>query len=288
MTKQVNDEYPNETKPMTDAELKAIATAKFNSKSTEEEVVYDFPTEIVELPSRGKLYPKDHPLASGKVEMKYMTAKEEDILTNQSFIKQGVVLDKLFKSMIVSPIQYHELLLCDKNAIMVAARILGYGKEYPIKVSHPESGEDVEHIVDLTKLGEKEINWDLITEGKNEFVYELPHSKRHVTLSLLTHGKQRKIDQEMKGLAKLKKNAQVTTMLKYVITAIDGDSDNNKIRQFVDNHLLAIDSRALRSYLKQITPDINLSVEIPDGESGDTFPVTFTFGLDFFWPDAEL
>jgi len=288
MTEQVNDDYPTKPKPMTDAELKAIATAKFNSKSAEEEIVHDFPTEIIELPSKGKLYPKDHPLASGTVEMKYMTAKEEDILTNQSFIKQGVVLDKLFKSMIVSPIQYHELLLCDKNAIMVAARILGYGKDYPITVNHPETGEPVEHSVDLTKLGEKEINWDLITDGRNEFIFELPHSKRHVTISLLTHGKQRKIDAELKGLAKLKKNASITTMLKYVITAIDGDSDNNKIRQFVDNHMLALDSRSLRQYLKQITPDINLKINIPDGESGDTFPVTFTFGLDFFWPDAEI
>ena len=288
MSEQVNDQYPKQSKPMTDKELKAVATAKYNSKPTTEEKVFDFPTEIVELPSKGKLYPEGHTLSSGKIEMKYMTAKEEDILTNQSFIKQGVVLDKLFKSMIVSPIDYHELLLCDKNAIMVAARILGYGKEYPIKVTNPNTGEPVEHVVDLTKLKEREIDWNLLKDGKNEFEFKLPASKRTVTLALLTHGKQRKMDAELRGLAKLKKNAQITTMLKYVITSIDGESDNNKIRQFVDNHLLALDSRALRQYLKEITPDIDLSIDIPDGESGDTFPVSFTFGLDFFWPDTQI
>ena len=94
MSEQVNDQYPKQTKPMTDEQLKAVATANYNSKPTTEEKAFDFPTEIVELPSKGKLYPKGHTLSSGKVEMKYMTAKEEDILTNQSFIKQGVVLDK--------------------------------------------------------------------------------------------------------------------------------------------------------------------------------------------------
>ena len=131
MSQQVNDDYP--IKPLSDKQLKDIATAKYETQATEETKVYDFPTEIVELPSKGKLYPEGHPLRSGKIEMKYMSAKEEDILTNQSFIKQGVVLDKLFKALIVTPIDYNDLLLCDKNAIMIAARVLGYGKDYAIK-----------------------------------------------------------------------------------------------------------------------------------------------------------
>ncbi len=288
MTKQVNDDYPAQNKPMSDAELKAVATAKYNAQPQEEEQTFDFPTEIVELPSKGKFYPKDNALHKGTVEMKYMTAKEEDILTNQSFIKQGVVLDKLFKSLIVSPINYHELLLCDKNAIMIAARVLGYGKEYPIKLKHPETAEDLDYTVDLTQLKEREIDWNLIKEGQNEFEFELPHSKRKVIISLLTHGKQRKIDTELKGLAKLKKNASLTTMLKYVIVALDGERDSTLIRKFVDNELLALDSRAIRQFLTKITPDIDLTVEVPDGESGDTFPVSFGFGLDLFWPDSQV
>ena len=89
-----------------------------------------FPTEMVELPSRGLLYPKDSALAEGKIEMKYMTAREEDILTNQNYIQQGVVIDKLLQSLIVTPINYGDLLVGDKNAILIASRILGYGKDY--------------------------------------------------------------------------------------------------------------------------------------------------------------
>ncbi len=110
MAKQVNDDYPGKPTKMSDKQLKDIATAQYNSKSAEEPQVFDFPTEIVELPSKGKLYPEGHPLSSGTIEMKYMTAKEEDILTNQSYIKSGIVLDKLFKSLIVTKVNYSDLL----------------------------------------------------------------------------------------------------------------------------------------------------------------------------------
>ena len=301
MAKTVNDDYPGNSKPMTDEQLKAIATANYHSKGPNESTdkstknekqpetqVYQFPTEIIELPSKGKLYPKGHPLKKGVIEMKYMTAREEDILTNQSFIRQGVVLDKLFKSLIVTPVDYNDLLLCDKNAVMIAARVLGYGKDYPIKIQSPLSGEEVEHVIDLTQLQEKEIDWSLITDGVNEFELELPASKRLVKLKILSHKDQAKMDTELKGLAKLKRNASVSTMMKYVIVGLDGDADNIKIRKFVDNELLAIDSRAIRNFLVKITPEIDLSIEIPDPEAGDTFRSPINIGLDFFWPDANL
>ena len=284
MSQQVNDDYP--IKPLSDKQLKDIAKAKYESKVTEETKVYDFPTEMVELPSKGKLYPEGSPLHSGTIEMKYMSAKEEDILTNDSFIKQGVVLDKLFKALIVTPINYNDLLLCDKNAVMIAARVLGYGKDYEITVNNPKTGEEHKVSVDLTKLAEKEIDWSAHKSGKNEFEFELPASKRKVLLQLLTQGEQRKIDAELKNLAKLKRNATLTTTLKYVIIGVDEDKDPVKVRKFIDTELLAIDSRAVRTYLKTITPEIDLSVDVPDGESGDTFRSPIAIGLDFFWPDA--
>ena len=91
---------------------------------------FKFPTEVIDLPSKGVLYPKDNPLSSGKIEMKYMTAREEDILTNQNYIKNGTVIDELLKALIVSKINYNDLITGDKNAIMLAARVLGYGKDY--------------------------------------------------------------------------------------------------------------------------------------------------------------
>ncbi len=110
---------------------------------------FSLPTEMVELPSKGLLYPKDSPLATGKIEMKYMTAKEEDILTNINFIKNGTVIDKLLQSLIITPIDYNQLLVGDKNAIMVAARILAYGKDYEIEYK----GEST--TVDLSALENK-------------------------------------------------------------------------------------------------------------------------------------
>jgi hypothetical protein len=288
----VNDEYPGKTaKPMSDKQLKDIATAKYQANvaddTNEQTEVHDFPTEIIELPSKGLLYPKGHPLAKGTIEMKYMTAKEEDILTNQSFIKQGIVLDKLFKALIVTPVNFNDLFLCDKNAIMIAARILGYGKDYVAKVKNPETQEDVEVNVDLTKLGEKEIDWEVHKNRDNKYEFELPASKRTVTLSLMTQGKQSALDREIKGLAKLKKNAGISTLLKHVIVALDGEEDSQAIRKYVDQ-MLAIDSRAIRQYLVSITPEIDLNIEVPDGESGDTFRVPLAIGLDFFWPDAKV
>ena len=288
MSQKVSDDYPGKAPIMSDKQLKEIATAKYQTKAAEETQSFDFPTEVIELPSKGKLYPSDNPLSKGTIEMKYMTAKEEDILSNQSFIKNGVVLDKLFKSLIVTPCNYNDLLLCDKNAIMIAARILGYGKDYEMKVVSPSSGEQIDYSVDLTKLNEKEIDWSVWDSGENSVLFDLPASKRQVRLKMLTQGDQSKMDAELKGLAKLKKNATVSTMMKYVIIELDGDADKQKIRQFVDNGLLAIDSRAIRNFINKCTPEIDFNIEIPDGETGDTFPVQISIGLDFFWPDANL
>ena len=94
---------------------------------------FKFPTEIVELPSKGLIYPKDNPLSSGKVEMKYMTAKEEDILTNQNYITKGIVLDKLIESLLVTKVNYNDLINGDKNALLIASRVLGYGKDYEFR-----------------------------------------------------------------------------------------------------------------------------------------------------------
>ena len=287
----VNDQYP--TKPqhqMSDEELKMAAIAQYTNSNPGVSTATKsaFPTEIVELPSRGLIYPEGHPLSNGTIEMKYMTAREEDILTNQSYIKQGIVLDKLFQSLIVTPVDYDDLLIGDKNAIMVAARILGYGKDYETEIVTP-LGATQKVSIDLTKLSDKEIDESLYTRGNTEFEFTLPASKRVVILQLITNRIQKKIETELKGLAKLKQqDSTLTTMLKHVIVALDGEREQNKIRKFVDSELLAIDSRAIRNYLKTVTPDIDLSYDFIDEEDGEPFRRSFTVGLDFFWPDAKL
>ena len=287
MSKLVNEDYPNTDKAMSDNQLKKIAEAQYKAEKASESKAKDFPTEIVQLPSKGKFYPEEHPLSTGKIEMKYMTAKEEDILTNQSYIKNGIVLDKLFKALIVTPVNYNDILLGDKNAIMVAARVLGYGKDYEIAVTD-EEGNKQKQMIDLTQLKDKELDWDRF-ENEGAFEFQLPVSKRKVTVCHLTHGIQRKIDAELKGLKKLKKeSADLTTRLKYQITSVDGDDSSAVIRKFVDNELLAIDSRALRKFIDNITPDIDLKIDCLSEETGEPFRSSVNIGLDLFWPDVEL
>jgi len=245
------------------------------------ESTFKFPTEQVDLPSKGLIYPKDHPLSSGKIEMKYMTAREEDILTNQSFIQKGTVLDKLLEALIVDKkIKLDDLILGDKNAILVAARILGYGKDYDFMYANET------HTVDLSQLDNKELKENLFKNG-NQFDFQFPHSKINITFQLLTGYTEKKIDNEIKGLKKINKNASpaATTRLKHIITSIDGDETGKSIREFVDNHLLARDARALREYIVEITPDIKLTWDL-ETDDGEIVEVDVPLSVNFFFPDA--
>jgi hypothetical protein len=239
---------------------------------------FNLPTEIVELPSQGKFYAPDNPLSKGNIEMKYMTAKEEDILTNQSYIRDGVVLDKLLQSLIVTKFNYSDLLIGDKNAIMVAARILGYGKDYKFNYL----GEEEE--IDLSQIDNLPLNEEVEKSTSNNFPFTLPQSENVVTFKLLTHGDEKKIEQELKGLSKLNKNSSptITTRLKHQITSVNGEEDKAKIREFIDNYLLAQDSRALRERIKDLSPDIDLTF-FPQGSDRR---VDIPIGISFFWPDV--
>jgi len=248
---------------------------------------FKIPTEQVTLPSKGLLYPKESPLSKGEIEMKYMTAKEEDILTNTNFIRQGTVIDKLLQALIVTPIEYGELLVGDKNAILVAARVLGYGKDYSFK--YYDGGIEKEATIDLSKLEDKLLNESLYTKGINEFSFTLPKSGNAVTFKLLTHGDEQKIEAEIKGLQKVNPNSStdVTTRLKHIITSIEGKREQKDIRDFVDNYLLAPDARALREFYNQVSPDINL-VYIPEDDSYTGEGIAVPISLSFFWPDSRV
>lgn len=241
-----------------------------------------FPSEIVELPSKGFLYPQDSPLASGTIEMKYMTAKEEDILTNQNYIEKGVVIDKLLQALIIDKsIDYNQLLVGDKNAILIAARILGYGKDYEFEFL----GE--KHIVDLSKIENKPLHPDVTNAEDNTFKYVLPTSNVEITFKLLTHGDEQVIEQELKGLKKINKetSAELSTRLKYTLLAVNGDTERKNIRAFVDNQFLARDSRAFRKHLKDLQPDVDMKFYPESGPEGG---VEIPIGITFLWPDANL
>ena len=248
-----------------------------------------FPSELITLPSKGLLYAKDSPLKKGEVEMKYMTAREEDILTNVNYIKNGTVLDKLVQSLMVDKFDFDSLLIGDKNAVLIAARILGYGAEYEIKKPHPQTGQEEVISIDLTSLNDKELDSSLINEGRNEFEFQLPASKRTVTFKLLTHGDEKKIEQELEGLKRLNREGfEGTTRLKHTIIAVDGNFDMKIVREFIDKSLLARDARALRLHIKEISPDTELKVDLTYSDGYIEYGVPFPLGVDFFWPDVGV
>lgn len=242
------------------------------------------PTEMVSLPSKGLLYPAESPLSKGEIEMKYMSAKEEDILTNQNYIKNGTVIDKLLQSLIVTPINFDELLVADKDAILIAARILGYGKDYDIEYFNPRSQSIEKGSVDLSELKEKEFDESLINGDVNEFTFKLPYTDNTVTFKLLTQKDEKAIEAEIRGLKKINPmiSPDASTRLKYIITSINGKRDVTEIRQFIDGgFLLAKDARALREHYNKVQPGVEL-IYYPEGvEEG----IPFTIGLNFFWPD---
>jgi len=245
---------------------------------------YKFPTEMVELPSKGYFYVDGHPLSSGKVEVKYMTAKEEDILTSQNLIQQGTVIDKLLESLIVDKsIKIDDMLVGDKNAIMVAARILGYGKDYDITY------DEEEHTVDLSKLEPVDIDFTKFKKGLNEFEFKLPNSERNITFKLLNGNDEKAIESETKARKKVSKtySAELTTRLKKMILAVDANREPSYINNFVDNEFLSRDSLTFRNYLSSITPDVDMTTKVVDSTGKETevaIPVT----LRFFWPTAGI
>ena len=245
---------------------------------------FKLPTESVELPSKGLIYPEDSPLSSGKLEMKYMTAKEEDLLTNQNYIRNGTVIDRLMKALIVDKkINYNDQLIGDKNAVMFAARVLSYGKDYQFIY------DGIEQTVDLSKLELKYLDEELVKERANEFVFQLPHTDNVVTFKLLTHGDEINIDREIEGLKKIHKGTspESTTRLKRMITSVNGVRETKDIREFVDTYLLAKDARALRAEYQKVNPDVIMKATVrnqADGEEDVDIPIN----LNFFWPDSGV
>ena len=249
---------------------------------------YEFPTEVIELPSKGLVYPESNPLSKGSVEIKYMTAKEEDILASQNLIRKGVVLDKLFESVLVSKdVKISDIIVGDKNAILLATRILGYGSDYQVDITDPFSGENQRTSIDLAKIQTKEIDESLLNR-ENKYEFELPLSKKKVVFKILTHKDEQDITAEVAALQRLQKGSDVTndvtTRLKYMIVEVDGNSDRGYINKFVVNGLLARDSRALRNHVREISPDMDMRFDFTSELTGESEALDIPFGVGFFYP----
>ncbi len=246
---------------------------------------YDFPTEVIDLPSQGLVYPEGHPLASGRVTLKYMTAKEEDILSSQNLIKKGIVLDKLLESVVVG-VSIDDLIIGDKNAIFLATRVLGYGPNYQLEITDPFSGERQEVVIDLGKVKTKDIDFNKLNRD-NKYEFTLPSTGKKIKFKLLTHKDEIDVQAEIAALEKLSKGAnpsEVTSRLRKMIVEVDGNTDRAFINKWVTNQLLAQDSRALRSYVREISPDLDLKFEFTSDITGETEALDIPFGINFFYP----
>jgi len=289
MTNVVDENYPKKG-PISNEEIKQMFAAEAAAVAGQAQPTkQDFATEVIQLPSKGYFYPEGHPLSSGVLEMKYMTAKEEDILSSATLIKQGVVIDRLIQALIVDKINYNDLLVADKNGLLIAARILAYGPQYDVEVTCPNCGAKNNLGIDLYQFESKDIDFSQFNKGQTEFEYKFPNGKV-VTYKFLTHGDEKNIEQELKGYNKLRSisgvDTQLSTRLKHIITSVDGDRDRASVYKFVDN-MLSRDSLQFRKHLKEITPDIDLTFQFACNSCDHVDDkMQLPLGVSFFWPGA--
>ncbi len=250
---------------------------------------FSVPTEIVELPSKGRYYSEVHPLHNkDSIEIKFMTAKDEDILTSPSLLKKGIAIDRFLKNIILdNKVRVASLLSGDKNAILVASRINGFGPEYTTKVTCPSCGAASENTFDLNEVtayeGEDYGEYDVVPTDHGTFLIKVPRTKFEIEVKLLT-GKD-----ESELLAKMQANKKskvyepnLTDQLKKVIVSINGAEDMNLIYRAIDN-LPAFDSRYLRAAYAKIQPGLDMTQEFTCGSCGYEKEVEMPLTVDFFW-----
>lgn len=283
---QLQSEHKTDATNMTNDDIAAKLAAEYQHKSDIQSSNYL--TETIELPSKGLLYPKDSVLSSGKIEMRYLTAKDEDILTSRNLINKGatILFDRLLKSIIVSNINLDDVVEGDKEQLLVAARVLSYGKDYSIKIADPDmpSNEMIINL-DLTKdIPDKEIEDWSIYQNKNEFDFILPSSNVKVTFKLITHGISKKIDSEISAAKKL--NSEVlpenVITLQNLIVAVNDDRNKSTINKFI-SEMRMLDSKALKKYMSSIMPGLNWKKSITSESTGIEHEIYVTPDIDFFW-----
>lgn len=250
----------------------------------------DIPQELVPLPSCGKVYPVESSLHNvDAVEIRAMTAREEDILTSRALLKKGTVISELIKSCLVDKtIPVNHLLSGDRNALMVSIRITGYGPEYNAEVECPECGIKSPHAFDLGSLPIKRLEIEPVAPGQNLFEFVLPYSKKTVRFRFLNGKDEEEISvtgEKQKKLG-LSTESNITTTLLYSIVSIDGIEDRSKISNFV-KMMPARDSLALREFIRENEPGIEMRQETACNACGHVEEVNMPLGVTFLWPQAR-
>lgn len=257
---------------------------------------YKIPSEVVELPSKGLLYSENTSLHTGKIEVRYPTAKEEDILTSKKLIQSGKIFKVLIDSVIVDKdISYDDLLVVDRDAILIMVRVMMYGSTYNFKQSCPRCGELNTKSVDVGSLEYSEFNEKLLSESNNgDFEYTLPTSKVKIKFRLLTSSDSNKIDSEVKNIKNIysksgkKSNIDPTSSvsLAHIITDVDGKTDYKTIYEFVSKYMLMSDIKDFRHYIKEISPSVDTSYFFDCDECGYEDSLNINIDSNFFWPET--
>ena len=252
------------------------------------------PTEFVNLPSQGKFYPPEHPLHNKDVvEIKYMTAKHEDILTSQTLLRKGVAIDRLIENLIIDKsIKLDSLLLGDKNAITIAARKTGYGSEYNTGMTCPSCGNKQDHSFDLDELGhnfpsEEELDeFGIELTEAGTFLITLPQTKVVLETRLLTDSDEKMLEKTSKMRKKHnlgRGEITLTDRLKSVIVSANDETKRSMIEQFVDN-MPALDAKFFRTAYAALTPNVDMKQEYRCEACGHEEEVDVPLSADFFWP----
>lgn len=276
----------NEVFTASDAERQGIQTRNVAA----EDFGFEIPVETVPLPSGGKTYPTDSNLHNATtVQIKAMTAREEDILTSRALIKKGTVIEALVQSCLIDKtISVGEMLSGDRNGIMTAIRITGYGSEYSVEVDCPNCGEKSKQEFSLADLPINSLDLDPLVPGENIFEFKLPVTKKNVHFKFLTGND----EQEIAVIAERKKKKgilndnSVTTRLRHSIVSIDGVTDKHKIGIFIGN-MPARDSLALRKFIDANEPGIDMKSWMECPHCSEHSEVRLPMGASFFWPDTE-
>lgn len=247
------------------------------------------PTESIPLPSKGLLYPVEHPFhKKTHVDVRSMTATEENILTSESLLKKGTVITELIRSCLVDNVNPLDLLAGDRNALMIAIRITGYGSNYDGEVSCSECGFKGPRTFRLTELELKNLDLEPVAPGVNEFQYVLPSLKIPVHFRFQTGRDEEEIMRAAEALKKkgISQETLVTTSLMHAIVSVNGVTDRNKLSQFV-RMMPARDSNALRKFIKENEPGVNMKTPSSCSSCGHEEEVTMPIGITFLWPNAE-
>lgn len=249
--------------------------------------------EAFELPSRGLVYPLDSVLqkTKGLIEIKAMTANEENILMSRALIKKGTVLTELFKACVLTKgVDVESLLVGDRNALMVAIRVTGYGSDYHVSVQCPSCNTTNNVVVDLTSLETKYLDIDPIEPGQNAFAFQLPVTKKNVVFKFLTGKDEEQISAQLEAQRKrgLPDTNLITMRLFHSILSVEGITSRSDIHRFVQ-FMPARDSLALRQYIDahEPGPDMSFHFQCSNSLCGFEDKIGLPITSEFFWPNSR-